>query len=292
MPKDAGAGEHLALAKWLYDVKEYELSRAEIDTALGLDPTNNEASMLKTAVYRSIIWSKTPKLPAGDPRNPLATKPVAATGDRRFLDPDQINIIRQKEMQAKERLRRCGWPMTWPSIMPSTAPSTHGRSPRVPDPEKAALIIGNGTDAIAMCESSHEDPIALLEFKHHVQPILASGCATATCHGGTSAGKFTLLSASNTSEAAAYTNFYILSRYQITVGDVLRRTIDRTNPQGSLILQYGLPRANAQAGKHPDVPGFVPAFRTQDGRFQAVLAWISVLVPMAPSTGLISPCPV
>lgn len=72
----------------------------------------------------------------------------------------------------------------------------------------------------------------------------------------------------------AYTNFYILT--QIRVDGV--PIIDRDRPEESLLLQWGLPRAEAKF-QAPDVPNWEPRFRsTEDERYKSVLAWIKSLV--------------
>src|SRR5688572_30478155 len=47
LPKNAGAKDHLTLARWLYDNREYELARTELDTTLAIDPNNAEAVTLR-----------------------------------------------------------------------------------------------------------------------------------------------------------------------------------------------------------------------------------------------------
>lgn len=83
------------------------------------------------------------------------------------------------------------------------------------------------------------------------------------------------------SEAVAYTNFFILHRYRHDG----RKMIDRDNPEESLLLQWGLPRDTAKFPA-PDVPGWRPFFRSADDpRFQRQVEWVRSLYPIEPIYG-------
>src|SRR4030095_6791510 len=60
LPKDAGARSHVDLARWLYENKEYELARKELDTALALDPKNEDAIVMRQTVERTMLLDKRP----------------------------------------------------------------------------------------------------------------------------------------------------------------------------------------------------------------------------------------
>jgi hypothetical protein len=102
------------------------------------------------------------------------------------------------------------------------------------------------------------------------------------------------------SDAATYTNFYILQKYTKTFqstdsavfgrGDL--RVIDRQHPEQSLLLQYGLPGSQAEY-PHPDVPGYKPVFHGKaDPRFQLIQNWIGkALQPVEPDYGIDFPVP-
>src|SRR5687767_7270121 len=53
LPKDATARHHIEIARWLFENREYELARKELDKALTLDPNSAEASTLKQTVTRT-----------------------------------------------------------------------------------------------------------------------------------------------------------------------------------------------------------------------------------------------
>jgi hypothetical protein len=118
-------------------------------------------------------------------------------------------------------------------------------------------------------------------------------CATSGCHGGPGAVKFSLIQPSE-SDAATYTNFYLLQRYKkeskqaseslFARGDL--RMIDRQRPEQSLLLQYALPGSIA-AQDHPDVLNYKPALRNvNDPRYKLVLDWISSIRPVEPDYGI------
>lgn len=78
-----------------------------------------------------------------------------------------------------------------------------------------------------------------------------------------------------TSAENTYTNFLILHNYARNGSQM----IDRSNPEDSLLLQWGLPRDEARQPA-PDVPGWRPFFSgTDDPRFQQFVEWIRSLYP-------------
>ena len=70
------------------------------------------------------------------------------------------------------------------------------------------------------------------------------------------------------------TNFYILTQTKIDG----RRMIDRDTPEDSLLLQWGLPKADAKFAA-PDSERWQPYFRgTDDDRYKDMLKWIELLI--------------
>ncbi len=119
------------------------------------------------------------------------------------------------------------------------------------------------------------EPRALTDFRHQVWPIVSRGCALPTCHGGNEAGQMRLL-LPMALPAVGVTNFYILSKF----GNDDGRVIDRTNPEASLLLQYGLPADEAEV-QHPTA--IAPLYRsTNDRKYGVVLDWIRSLRAPSP----------
>ncbi|MGE5612477.1 MAG: hypothetical protein ACM359_24730 [Bacillota bacterium] len=283
LPKDAGAKTHVELAKWLYDNKEYTLARAELDKALELDANNTDAFALKQAVERSMVWDRAKqKNPAFAAEEPATTRP--AIRERRVLDADQINAIRQAELKESDRPRvRLDADVRRRYIQ--QAGLEPAKFALMPDGQKALEILKNGTPEMRRDVRILSDPAPLLRFKTRIQPIVLNGCATANCHGGTSAGTFQLYNPAD-NEAATYTNFYILTQYNPRLGGAMRRSIDRQQPNESLLIHFGLPREQAQYA-HPQTQGWTALFRnTRDPKCLELIDWIQSLVPLNPEYGI------
>jgi len=277
LPKDAGGAAHVELARWLYENKAYELARKEIETALAIEPNSAEAGVLKQTIDRAMIWEKgrsntTPTTPG--PKTPGTVKPPvnpAARKDRKLLDADQINTIRQCELRDNERITI--------RVEPDVVKKYLAQSGKNPKDfakqnlyQQAMEILKSGGADLRPGVKVTNDPQALAGFKR-VQPAILMGCASIACHGGANAGTFILHGPAN-SDPVTYTNFYILTQYVVKTPDGDRKLIIRTLPEKSLLIQYGLPRDVAEA-KHPDVTGFTSMFRnTQDQKYIQMLAWI------------------
>lgn len=284
LPKDAGAKAHTDLARWLYESKEYQLAQKELDAALALEPANTEALLLKQTVDRSMLWemtrvnTDTTKTPATGTQTPAANP-----RDRRLLNADQINIIRQQELKDTDRVR-----VRLERDVARQYAESQGINvadfARVPDLAKAMMILNKGTREMRPDVKIVSDPQALADFKSRIQPVILQGCATANCHGGVNSGTFRLYSPAD-NEATTYTNFYILTQYETKTGE--RRAINRARPKDSLILEYGLPRDISEAD-HPEVVGYTSVFRNAaDPRYAQILLWLrNALNPLEPQYGI------
>src|SRR5205807_611704 len=114
-------------------------------------------------------------------------------------------------------------------------------------------ILGHGTSDERKDVRILTEPAPLTEFKRSIQPMILTGCATAACHGGPAGGKFFLYNPP-ASEAATYTNFYLLQHVSAAAGDAQHLMIDRAYPDNSLLALWGLP-AEVSKVSHPPVPG-------------------------------------
>ena len=101
-------------------------------------------------------------------------------------------------------------------------------------------------------------PAPLLEFRRDVNPRHVAGYLAPTFGNGKVPG-FSVFSSRPQSDEEAFTNFYLLTRMKFDGVPM----IDRGNPAQSLMLQWGLPRDQAQHPA-PDVEGWRPAFRSAD----------------------------
>lgn len=292
LPTNAGARAHVDLARWLYENKEYDLARKELDTALSIEPNNQDALVLKQTVERTMLLEKRPT-PAPRPQ-PLTTAPGATNKnvggtpvkDRHLLNAEQINIIRQFELRENEPRVRVRLDNNVGKKYVEVANMDPRQFAAMPEPIKALNILKNGTPEMRKDVKILTDPQAILEFKSKVQPALLQGCATTACHGGTNAGRLLLYNPAD-NDAVTYTNFYTLTQLTSTVEKIERRMIDRIYPRNSLILQFGLPRERSEFD-HPEANGWKITYSgTQDPRYQQIFDWIeNGLVPKQPDYGI------
>lgn len=276
-PKD-----HFDLARWLFDNKEYELARTELDKAIELDPNYADAVVLRQTVERTMLWDrKGPATAPVAPRKPLATtRPI----ERRVLSTDEINLLRQGELH-KGETPRVRFEGDVRKRFTEQFRVDMRKFMALPDPVKASEIINRGTPEMRQQVRIVSEPASVTEYKK-LQPMLLNGCASAKCHGGADSGTFFLISPVD-NEVGTNTNFYILNQYGTTANGVHRRMVDRQQPRNSLLAEYGLPRERAQYA-HPEVKGWLPIFKgEQDPKYRQIMTWISAsLAPIQPNYGI------
>jgi hypothetical protein len=212
-----------------------------------------------------------------------------------LLEDEQINMIRVYEVDLQQG-RRAGVIvppdvveelLTQYSQEPSV-PKGRGdqrRFRRRPDYEQLRLIFEVRATPLYGEVQVRNDPPALMRFRRliHRQYVL-NYCGSTRCHGGRQAGEFLLYPRRPASTNTVYTNFYILDAYE----QGRWRMIDRSKPEESLLLQYGLPR-DAALTPHPDVPGWGPQFIRSPQRnptYRNVLQFIEELYEPKPNYGL------
>ncbi len=138
--------------------------------------------------------------------------------------------------------------------------------------EQGLEILRMGTPDMAKDVRILTDPTPLQLFKTKVMPIVAQGCGSIACHGGTHGGTFALYPGEGTQPL--YTNFYILQTYAAQIGGVKYLAMDREVPERSLVLQMGLPIV-AGRPPHPAVAEFRPRFKDRDDpAYATVNAWL------------------
>jgi hypothetical protein len=265
------------LAKWALTERKYDWAIQAAESALKVDPNNREATDFITMARRQRELDRTHPAGTNPPAGngtvrttpPPATTPAAA--QHKTLTPDDINFIRQSELRGNEDFR---------------VQFNNDVRKRYVDHQKLNLSQFSSRPAAeqardilkAMPELRNDvritsDPASIVAFKRTIQPVIMQGCASAGCHSGSTGGGFVLLE-NPTSDPVAYTNFYILNSYVKQVEQRKIGMIERTTPQQSLLLQYGLPAENADP-KHPAVPGYRGIYRTPaDARFQLVARWL------------------
>jgi hypothetical protein len=292
-PKDVKG--RIELARWAFDRDQYDLARKALEAARAIEPNNADATRMLETVQSQIRLERAAQTrPAGAaPRAPStspSTQPTGpATTSRHLLTADDINIIRQLEINPKQdtQLRvtfnndvRKRF-ITEENLNPASFASLRPQ-------EQALRILDYGTPQMRRDVQIMSDPAAMLEYRRVIQPLVLQNCATSNCHGGTAGGAgglFLFSPADN--DAMTYTNFYILQSYRQpgeqtggVFGGADLRMIDRASPRQSLLVHYALPPTIAEFD-HPDVRGYRPALRNRDDpNYARLLDWITfALVP-------------
>jgi hypothetical protein len=267
LPKNATAQDHLALARWLYENKQYDLAQKEIDEARKIDPNSAEAATLEQTVISQRRIDKSHGGASGSGNTPPPPRP-ANTGDHgappaaggpgekpRYLTADDINTIRQMEWRENDRVApRATVPVDVRKRYIEMKAYNAGQFSALSPASQAYAILSDPDTQPDMREKIRitSDPQSLADYRRVVQPLVLNNCATAGCHGAKGAGDFMLYTNNPEREDVAYTNFYILQSYASKNGEHLM--IDRTYPDRSLLAQYALNPDSAEID-HPPVKG-------------------------------------
>ncbi|HEY7117054.1 MAG TPA: hypothetical protein VH475_10730 [Tepidisphaeraceae bacterium] len=270
LPRNAAAADHLALARWCYDVKLYDQALEQIEEARKVDPNNAEAGTLEQTVIsqRRIEKNRTGGAAAAGTGTGAAPKNggntganTAAAGDRgapgRVLTADDINAIRQMEWRENDSVapravvpadvRKRYIEMT---ATPAAQFATYNQT------QQAYIILSDAKTPPDMRKQIKltTDPQALAEYRRVIQPLILNNCATIGCHGGKNAGDFQLLTNNPEREDVAYTNFYILQNYIHDFNGQQYSMIDRTYPDRSILAEFALAQDVADL-RHPKLKG-------------------------------------
>lgn len=294
LPAKPSVKDHLDLARWLFDVKAYDLALKEIADAQKIDPNSADAATLEqTVMSQKRIERSRP--PAGGntgttTKPPAGTDPKVATPDAKFLTPDDINLIRQSEWREKDR--------TPPRVTVSPdlrkrfvdykaldAGAFQALSPAA----QAFIILRDGLPEMRKELRITSDPVAMQDFRRSIQTLVVNNCASTGCHGTRGVSKFFMFNTNIERDDVAYTNFYILQNYRQTFGDVERLMIDRTYPDRSILGQFALHIDVAEVD-HPEVKGVghikpIAANKNSPG-YKAIINWMTELVAGEPMYGI------
>jgi hypothetical protein len=287
-PKDIAG--RVAMAREAFDRRRYELARDTLEGALSIDPNSREASDMLDLVQRQIRLERARTEPA-PPRIPAAAAPTPPV-QRNLLTAADVEKIRKKELKPTDagvRIRLEG-----------DVKRRFAESQNMPFAElnaqplivQALAIMDKGDDSMKSQVRVLSDPHSMAEYRRQVQPAVLLNCATSSCHGGPAGGKFILFTPAD-NELVAYTNFYIMQKFQKKppepapgaaegggggiFGGSAQRLIDRGHGDASLLVNYGLP-TNIAESDHPPVNGALikPVFRSrEDARLKAVVEWMN-----------------
>jgi hypothetical protein len=306
LPKKPSAADHLALARWLFDVKKYDLALAEIDAAKKVDPNSADAATLEATVMSQRRIEANRAAAGTATTTPPGTRPPAAPGTgattlppqadkSNYLKPEDINVIRQMEWRDVDQVQpRVVVPPDLRRRYVDLKALKPGEFAALPMADQAFAILRDGPPEMRKDIKVTTDPRALAEYKRQVQPLVLNYCATAGCHGGHAAGRFYLYTANSDRDDVAYTNFYILQHYKQTFGDREYSMIDRTYPDRSILAQFAL-NPDAAELDHPELKGQTYkglAANRQSPQFKAIIGWMKDLQAGEPSYGIIYTLPV
>ncbi len=288
------------LARWLFENKSYDLAKAELQQLIEKHPTDGRLVPLQNLVDAAIKLQEEPQRPAQPrpsqprPQQPSATQPAAGAETTDFdrhaprprMTDDQINLMRVYEIDPtsqpnvhvpndvmEEVYRRYAGEEGVP-----VGANAQRQALGWPGWRKLHLLFQLRARETYGKVTVHTEPQTIQAFRTNVHNrYLLTYCATTSCHGGKDAGNFFVFRFEPASNATVYSNYYILHKYTTQQGYM----IDRERPDRSLLVQYGLPRADA-ALPHPEVPGWRPLFRNaQDARAIGVTQWVRSLGVMS-----------
>jgi hypothetical protein len=272
---------------------------AALTEARKIDPLNKDAARALDAAQQQLDLDQAAthpkgKTPTTNPATASATTAPTTQSTvaedvkwpRRLLNPDEINIIRQKEMSSDDDTIKFRFDHNViRTYLAANTDIDKDAFSKMPDMAKANEILTKGDPKLAKDVKVLTDPRPLLDYKTKVNPILLQGCGLSGCHGGTKGGDFGLYGGDST--AAVYTNFYIIFKYSKTVDGVRYLAMDREVPDRSLLLQYGLPHADGKP-PHPKAKDWKPRFKsTQDQAYATIYDWMTKsLSVMQPEYGI------
>jgi hypothetical protein len=276
--------QRLELARWLFEHREYDLAREEADRARQTDPRNADAQALLEVINRQKVLERA--TPVTRPRLVAVTRPATTQGaGPRLLTAEQIQTIRRAELTERDARIRIRFENNVVRRFAELKGWNLAEFATLGDFQKALRIRDEGLAEMRQDVKVLSDPTTVAEFKV-VQRAILNGCAATGCHGGPGAGGFALITPADT-DAATYTNFYILNQHTLQVAGVRYRLLSRLRPEDSILLQYGLPADRVQI-RHKETPNWKPAF-TQGNSYQMVRNWINLLGPTEPDYRLDSP---
>lgn len=298
-PKDVQG--RLQLARWAFDNHRYDLARDAVEKALAIDPNNEEATTFLELIQRQRALERnqsheenapsSSQTPTGQPNRPPAP-PV----EKRLLTADNVNTIRQFELRSTDTNVRIRFENDVKRRFVAAYNQDQSYFNNLQPVDQAIEILTRADEKFTRDVRILSDPQSMLEFRRFVQPMVLQNCATSACHGGPAGGKLVLFNNGEATDTVAYTNFYILQNYAKTLsspggsfgsGPTQRKLIDRTQPEMSLLAQYGLQPDKSDID-HPQVPGYRPIFRSRDdARYKQLITWMrDSLRPVEPQYGI------
>jgi len=283
-----------ALAYDMYEMGELDLAKRETQSLLERFPDSEKVKRLDGVVADAIkLREDRAQRPAARPAPPAPGGGAEAPANGHRLDPrvlreqqltdEQINLIRLWELPAD--LSELKPRIIIPRETIETVLDEYADREAVPKGrrEQNAFRTAPGWEQLPVLFSVRarelyptvrviEDPPVMKTFRSEIAPLYVNGYFTETFGRGAVEG-LTLFGGLGDRVRAAYTDFYILHKYQ--QGNAYM--IDRDKPAESLLVQWGLPRDQATY-KAPEAPGWRPFFSGRDDpQFTRIVDWIDSL---------------
>ena len=268
------------LAKWLDENDQNDLALEVLNEMIQRYPDHKRGLILRHIVLNRLADTDTRD---DTPKRKKKAEPKDTTrreDDR--LTPKQINLIKIWELNFSTRPRVVVSRKTIDEMFQKYAHRSivpkgireRRRFRGLKDYKQAKLLIELDARDLLKDVQAIDEPTSLRKFRQsmHLSYVL-SYCGTRHCHGGDDAAAFRLFRARPKDERTAYTNFFILNRYESSQGYM----IDRDQPELSLLTQYGLTPDDSNI-PHPQTDNWRPFFRNRsDPRLVRILQWVHTL---------------
>ncbi|MEM7629343.1 MAG: hypothetical protein AAF356_07965 [Planctomycetota bacterium] len=298
---DDDADGLVLIARWLRDRELYEEALVEIESALRADPSHPQARPLRTWLMNQIELQKKviarPDAQNGAPDGDPAPVRRGEAGGFPLLTADEINLIRVYEIDLAAPPRMVIPRDTIERLMESYAGSVHIPATAA---EREAFLRRRPAEILRVMYRLQarelypqvrvlDDPRSIDLFRdrlHGRTGWLLNACASNRCHGGSEAGRLRLTTRRTNSDAAVYTNLYILEHFRMSDGTPL---INYDNPERSPLLHLAMLRDNSlyphpETGGTAGTRGWRPLFRSTDDRqFERAVEWIDAMYRPRPT---------
>ncbi len=299
---DGDLAGRFELAQMLYERGALGLAQSELNSLSRRFPDNPEVSRLSAIVRERIRLEResdrSREQASRESPSPREPRRRDATGsDLPYLTEEQMNLLKLwelpsdlEEAQPAVIIR----PETIEKIFRDYADDERvpkGRAEQrqfrgAPGWEKLSLMFQLQARDLYPEVIVSTEPEALVQFRRLINPAYVVRYFATHFSGPDRPGP-TLRLDQPTAPRSAYTNFYILT----TASHEGKAFIDRSEPEQSLLFQWGLPRA-AASSPAPEVPEWRPYFRgTDDPNFQQYVQWVRTLYTPTPDYGIQFPPP-
>lgn len=295
---------HLALCKWLFEQRRYELAEQELRELLDKTEMADARKLLTIVEAQLALSQPRPKSDesehegdeneSADGESDTTEEPEkdsSNTSGSRTLTRAEVNLIRVFEIDFDHPPKVTITPETIKALIDNYG--THKQIPASQTGRNAMYraAANQPLDIVRLMFDLrardlydqirvNTEPHSMNLFRQRVHDTwLMNNCATSRCHGGPEAGRFFLHRKNYKDERVRYTNFLILERLKI---DPEWQLINYDKPEDSLILQYALPR-NESRKPHPHVPGWTAAINASSKRLhQDAIDWIKSMMSPRP----------